>query len=83
MIHTLRIPCSCEMIFDFFKLKVQLLMINKRKHGEQIIEVDNRKCENRQNIVFMETSICEELLQLLQECHNHYQKDKKEFICVL
>jgi len=54
------IPCSCEIVFDFFKLCFQLLVINKRKNGEQIIEVDSKKCENRQNIVFMETSIHEE-----------------------
>jgi hypothetical protein len=60
VIHTLHIPYSCEMVFDFVKLTVQLLLINKRKHGEQSIEVNNRKCENRQNIVFMETSIHKE-----------------------
>jgi hypothetical protein len=35
-------------------------VINKRKHGEKIIEVDNRKCENKEDIVFMETFIQEE-----------------------
>ncbi len=33
-------------------------------------------------MVFMETYICEEWLQLLKECHNHCQEDKKEFIYV-
>ncbi len=32
--------------------------------------------------IFVETYIRKEWLWLLKECHNHYQEDKKEFICV-
>jgi hypothetical protein len=32
--------------------------------------------------IFVETYIHEEWLRLFEECHNHCQEDRKEFICV-
>jgi hypothetical protein len=41
--------------------------------------VENVKIDKKK---FMETCTREEWLRLLKECHNHYQEDKKQFICV-
>jgi hypothetical protein len=41
--------------------------------------VENVKMDK---IIFMETYTCKEWLQLLKECHNHCQEDRKEFIYI-
>jgi hypothetical protein len=33
----------------FLSIEIKLVLIEKRKHGEQNNKHDNKKCENRQN----------------------------------
>ncbi len=65
----------------FLRLKVQLLVIYKKKHEEQNIEIDNRNVKIDKKM-FMEICTHEEWLQLFQECHSHCWEDRSEFICV-
>ncbi len=54
-------------------------MDNKHHAKESDLIIKNVKIDTT---MFVETYTREELLQLLQECHNHNQEVKKDFICV-